>query len=188
MKTLYIMLTRNQTLFCKLITLYTHQPFAHVSLLFDNDFKYGFSFSRKNINNPFIGGFKKEDYPEWVKKFPSTSCRVYTLTVNDEVYDQLYDDVQRLYEQKDLYTYNILGVIGRCFKLRIEPKNSYFCSQFVSYLLTTHNILSFDKDPICTTAGDFIDHPSLTLLYEGSLAHLVNAPTVLVPTAIKQIS
>lgn len=188
MKTLYIMLTKNQTVFCKLITSYTKQPFAHVSLLFDSSFVEGYSFARKNIDNPFIGGFKKENYPLWVAKFPSTYCRIYTLEVEDSVYTNLLDHIHTLQLNKEDYTYNIAGVVGRCFKLRIKPKNSYFCSQFVSYMLITHGALAFDKDPICITAGDFMTHPALNFVYEGYLNKLIASPSLITSSLLENIS
>lgn len=178
MKTLYIMLTKNNTLFCKLITTFSRHPYAHVSLLFSDNFTEGFSFSRKNINNPLIGGFKLENYPLWVAKFPTTYCQIYTLEVSDSIYQNLHNTIHNLYNEKDKYTYNLVGVIGRTLHLRIAPENSYFCSQFVAYILGETDTLHFDKPHICVTPEDFATHPSLSLTYEGPLSDLLSDPTL----------
>lgn len=178
LKDLYIMLTRNETLFCKLITLYTGQTYAHSSLLFAEDFTQGYSFSRKYINNPFIGGFMLETYEPWLKKFPHSKCCVYKLQVTQEQYDEVYKMVHSFYEEREKYTYNILGVVGRVFNLEISPENSYFCSQFLAYVLQESGVLDLGKKPICVTPSDFVGHPDLTLIYEGSLSRLIKDPSL----------
>lgn len=180
MKTIYIMLTKTDSVFCHLINQYTHEPYAHVSLLFSDDFTYGYSFSRKKIRNPFIGGFMREDYLKWVVAFPNTQCQMYQLNVSDAHYEKLIQILSRFCLEQEKYKYNILGVIGRLFNLKIEPKYSYFCSQFVSYILSEAGILKFDQEPILTTAKDFRTHPNLELIYEGFLTDLLANPIGLV--------
>lgn len=178
MKKLYIMLTKTESVFCTLIKSYTREPYAHVSILFSNDFKFGYSFSRRNIKNPFIGGFMREDYIKWTDQFPQTECQIYESEVSDEKYTLLYDKMQAYYSEKEKYGYNFIGVVGYLFKLKIEPKNKYFCSQFASYILDETDILHLGKEPICTTAGDFREHQDLTLIYEGNLRKLLEHPMV----------
>lgn len=176
MKKLYIMLTKTDSVFCSLIKSYTREPYAHVSILFSDDFKFGYSFSRKNIKNPFIGGFMKEDYIKWTKQFPHTECQMYELEISDEKYNVLYDKMQVYYTERKKYKYNVLGVIGYLFGVKIEPKNRYFCSQFASYILEETDILHFEKEPILTTAGDFRRRDDLRLIYEGNLRKLLEHP------------
>ena len=176
MKTIYIMLSKTESVFCSLITSYTREPYAHVSLLFDDDFSNGYSFSRKKIRNPFIGGFMNENYARWVEAFPATECLIYTLNVTDESYALLKHQVKCFKYNQQKYKYNILGVIGYMFNIKLQPKNSYFCSHFVSYILRESKALYFDKDPFFTTAGDFRRHPDLHLIYGGYLNKLVDNP------------
>lgn len=176
MKTIYIMLTKTESVFCSLITSYTREPYAHVSLLFTDDFSNGYSFSRKKIHNPFIGGFMNENYPRWVAAFPQTECLMYTLDVTDESYNMLRSQIAAFMAEQDKYTYNTLGVISYMFNIKIHPKNSYFCSHFAAHILRETGALYFDKDPFFTTAGDFRKHPDLHLIYEGYLNKLVDNP------------
>ncbi|MEF9959720.1 MAG: hypothetical protein RR448_00785 [Niameybacter sp.] len=186
MKTIYIMLTKTESVFCYLIKRYTHEPYAHVSLLFNDDFTCGYSFSRKKVRNPFIGGFKEEDYVKWVAAFPKTECQMYELTISDTQYTKLLDVLSPFLNEPTKYKYNILGVIGRLFHIKIEPKHSYFCSQFVSYILSKADIIHFDKKPILTTAKDFRTHSDLNLIYEGFLNALLDDPQGLVSSYITQ--
>lgn len=176
MKTVYIMLSKTESVFCSLITAYTHEPYAHVSLLFDDDFSNGYSFSRKKVRNPFIGGFMNENYPRWVQAFPGTECLMYTLEVTDESYLLLKAQIECFKSEQDKYKYNRIGVLGYMLNIKLQPKNSYFCSHFVTYILREAKALYFDKDPFFTTAGDFRKHPNLHLIYEGHLNKLVDNP------------
>lgn len=180
MKTIYIMLTSTDSVFCHLIKHYTHEPYAHVSLLFSQDFNYGYSFSRKKISNPFIGGFMREDYVKWIAAFPGTQCQIYQLNISNPQYEKLTSLLSQFCMEQEKYKYNILGVVGRLFNLKIEPNYSYFCSQFVSYILSEAGILKFEQEPILTSAKDFRIHPDLQLIYEGYLNQLLDNPKDLV--------
>ena len=180
MKTIYIMLTSTESVFCHLIKQYTPEPYAHVSLLFSQDFNYGYSFSRKKIRNPFIGGFMREDYINWVAAFPKTQCQIYQLDISKVQYEKLIAILSNFFIEQEKYKYNILGVVGRLFNLKIEPDYSYFCSQFVSYILSEAGVLTFEQEPILTTAKDFRIHPDLQLIYEGFLDRLLDDPEGLV--------
>lgn len=175
MKKVYIMLSKTDTIFCSLIQRYTKEPYAHVSLLFSDDFKFGYSFSRKKVKNPFLGGLMKEDYFKWVEAFPETDCLMYELEITSKQHQALITIVDRFYSKQQQYKYNLPGVIGNLFHIKIAPKNRYFCSQFVSTVLEEAGILSFDKDPLFVTAIDFKNHPRLNLIYEGSLMALLHA-------------
>ncbi|MGL4344854.1 MAG: hypothetical protein ACRCTE_06640 [Cellulosilyticaceae bacterium] len=175
MKKIYIMLSKTNTVFCSLIQTYTKEPYAHVSLLFSDDYLFGYSFSRKKVNNPFFGGLMKEDYFKWVAAFPETECLMYELTVSSQQYASLYSLTQSFYAEKEKYKYHLLGVIGHLFNIKISMENRYFCSQFVATLLGQTGILSFDKDPLFITAADFKAKPELTLIYEGNLMELLHS-------------
>lgn len=180
MKTIYIMLTSTNSVFCHLIKYYTKEPYAHVSLLLSHDFNYGYSFSRKKIHNPFIGGFMREDYVKWVGAFPKTQCQIYQCHISDLQYQKLTTLLSKFCREQEKYKYNIAGVIGRLFNLKIEPDDHYFCSQFVSYILSASNILKFEQEPILTTAKDFRTHPDLQLIYEGYLNDFLSDPEALI--------
>ncbi|OON95620.1 MAG: hypothetical protein ATN36_08030 [Epulopiscium sp. Nele67-Bin005] len=173
MKTIYILLTRTDTVFSKVITRFSHEPFAHTSLLFDENFASGYSFSRKKLNNPFIGGLVCEDYPKWTGAFPNTFCRVYKLHTTDEKFEHLQQILEKWFAQQDIYGYNLRGVVGRLFNIDLEPKNKFFCTQFISTVLMEADILHFDTPPIQVIVRDFKNHPDLTLIYEGYLTSLL---------------
>ena len=174
MKKIYIMLSKTNTILCSLIQSYTKEPYAHVSLLFDDNFLFGYSFSRKKVHNPFLGGFMKEDYIKWVAAFPETECLIYQLKIKDTQWNHIHQKVLSFYAHKEKYRYNRLGLLTYMMGIHIKPKDRYFCSQFVSYILQDANALSFNKAPEFTTAKDFKNHPALSLIYEGNLKALLH--------------
>lgn len=64
----YILLTDTGTLFTKFIRLYTHQPYNHASIAFTSDLSEIYSFGRKHMRNPFVGGLCGRKYRNWFIK------------------------------------------------------------------------------------------------------------------------
>lgn len=173
MREIHILLTHTHTYFSRMITCYTKEPYAHASIVMNARCDIGYSFGRKWLRNPFIGGFNIEKYLDWVLIFPNTQCCLYSLQVTDEQYEQLELKLANMVKHKSKYKYNLLGVLGRCLDIKIKRNNTYFCTQFVATLLEELNILKFKKEPICVTARDFQEHGDLTKSYEGYLKDIV---------------
>lgn len=57
----YIVLSKTQTLPSRVIKLWTREPYAHTSLAMDVELKEMYSFARKHLHNPFDCGFINED-------------------------------------------------------------------------------------------------------------------------------
>ena len=57
---IYIVLTYTGTVLSKIIKLYTHCEFSHVSISLDKNLEHMYSFGRLNPYNPFKGGFVQE--------------------------------------------------------------------------------------------------------------------------------
>lgn len=53
----YIVLSKTQTLPSRVIKLWTREPYAHTSLAMDVELKEMYSFARKHLYNPFDCGF-----------------------------------------------------------------------------------------------------------------------------------
>ncbi|OON97118.1 MAG: hypothetical protein ATN32_05860 [Candidatus Epulonipiscium fishelsonii] len=173
MKSIYLMVTRTNTAFCRALMKASKEPYPHVSLVLDEDFATGHSFSRLKIHNPLVGGLKHEEYTQWLTKFPSTVCKIYKMDITQNQYDKLNKVLDKWYSRGNVYGYNLRGVVGRKFNVNIHPKNRYFCSHFVSQILREADILYFDKPPICTLASDFMNHEKLELIYDGTLKDLL---------------
>ncbi len=164
---IYILFTDTGTLFTKLIKLYTKRKYNHASLSFDAGLMDVYSFGRKQMWNPFNGGFVKEDVRRGL--FKNASCAIYSLTVTDEQMTKIKSFVQEFINQKENYRYNFLGLFGFIMNKPINRKQALFCSQFVATALETCSIVQFEKPTSLVAPGDLQRLPGLKLEYEGKL-------------------
>lgn len=171
MYTIYIMLTKSGTLLSNLIHVYTKTPYSHVSISLDEDLEEVYSFGRYNPYNPVWAGFIKEEIREngTYCRFPDTKCAIYSLDINKNQYEKLLEEIERFKKEGEKYRYNMLGLLGVMFKRPINRKNKYFCSQFVSEVLTRSEIDLINKETGLVIPDDFRHCKDLELVYEGHL-------------------
>lgn len=170
-KNVYIVLTQTQTYPARAIRFYTHEPYAHASIAFDEDLEEMYSFARKGIYNPFNAGFIREHLDRGIfGRFSSTSCGIYRLQVTDEQCLRLKKLIEKFNLNKEVYSYNYLGLIGAAFNIPIQSKNKYFCSQFVAYVLEESGIHIFDKSYALVKPRDIRINPRLKSVYQGKLS------------------
>ena len=60
-KMIFLVVSDTGTILTRLIKAYTKTPYNHASISFDAELSEVYSFGRKTVYNPFIGGFVKED-------------------------------------------------------------------------------------------------------------------------------
>jgi hypothetical protein len=171
-KQVYLLLSNTGSLLTKLIKLYTKKPYNHASLAFDSHLAEVYSFGRKTVRNPFIGGFVKEDVKAGL--FIQADCAIYSITVTEEQIQKMNHYLQEIEAQKKHYRYNFLGLFGVLFNKSIKRKNAFFCSQFVAFLLKESNIIDFDKPPSLITPHDLQNSSKFQFVYEGKLKNYHN--------------
>lgn len=171
---IYILLTYSGSMLSKVINKKTKEPYSHVSISLDEELKDLYSFGRLRPNNPIIAGFVKEDIINGTyARFPKTTCAIYSLEINKKQYNKLMRELRKFILSERKYRYNFIGLVGALVNYPIERKYNYFCSQFVSTLLTSSGIILIDKKAGLTAPRDFRESNQLNLLYEGKL-HLYN--------------
>lgn len=166
-KKIYLLLTDTGTLFSKLIKCYTKKPYNHASIAFDGELSTVYSFGRKKPKNPFLCGFVQEDMlSDWFRR---ANCAIYSLTVTEAQFYQIKSYIRELEIQKELYRYNLLGVLGVLFNKPIERKNAFFCSQFVATVLKQCNVIDFKKNVSLIKPHELPYTAAFQLVYEGKL-------------------
>lgn len=175
-KTLYILLTDTGSILTKLIKLYTKQRYNHVSLSFDKKLREVYSFGRKNMKNPFKGGFVRENTKEGL--FKEATCAVYSISVTEDQLERIQDYIKGIEKDKDEYRYNFLGLFGFLMKKPIKRNHAFFCSQFVASSLQQGGILDSRIEPALLAPSDIQEHEGLRLIYEGKLKHYLHEDTV----------
>lgn len=143
MRKVYIVLTYTGTILSKLVKLYTHKEFSHVSISLDEKLNEMYSFGRLNPYNPFWGGFVHENKNKGTyKRFSKTKTRIYSLQVNDEQYEDLKKIIEEIRTQNEIksYKFNVIGLAAVMFHLRIKRERGFYCAEFVKYCLDESKI------------------------------------------------
>lgn len=163
----YIVLTDTGTLFTRLIKRYTKKPYNHASVAFDKELKEVYSFGRKRLHNPFIGGFVTENMRSGL--FKQADAAVYALSVSKADIYKMKHYINNIETEKDAYHYNLIGLLGVPFNTPIKRKKAFFCSQFTANVLQHSEQIVFVKDAALMTPHDLTDIADLNLVYEGKL-------------------
>ena len=168
MKQIYIILTSTGTLLSRIIRLYTHDEFSHVSISLSLDMSQMYSFGRLYAYNPFIGGFVHEYIHKGTfKRFSKTKSSIYYLTIDDDQYKKIQDTIEEFKQQKDKFKFNLNGLLAVGFKKKIKKENSFYCAEFVKYV--------FDKAGIKTNLPELVrpesfkDIDGISEIYHGLL-------------------
>lgn len=170
-KEIYILLTHSGSILSKLINFYVRRSYTHVSIGLDKDLDQLYSFGRLRPYNPVLGGFVREDLLNGTyNRFPNTKCALYALNVTEDQYERLEAEIERFKLDQGKYKYNLLGLVGVIFNRPIQREYSYFCSQFVTEVLTNSGINIIEKTPGLTSPIDFLECKELEIVYEGALS------------------
>lgn len=141
MKKIYIVLTHTGTTLSKIIKTYTKDEFSHVSIALDNKLQEMYSFGRLHPYNPFWGGFVHEYIDKGTyKRFYKTMARVYSYEVTEEQYEKLKNNIKQIEANKEDYKFNIVGLVAVGFHKKIGKEKSFYCAEFVKYVIEKANI------------------------------------------------
>ena len=100
MKQIYLLFSKTQTLPSRLIFAIKGGKFTHVSLSLLPDTNEFYSYARRKIHNPLIGGFIVENIHSGIMaRYPDSICSIYSLEVTDEIYENIEGVVLRLKEE-----------------------------------------------------------------------------------------
>lgn len=172
MKEINIVLTQTNTIISKALKAVSKKPYNHISISFDDDCKTMFSFGRKIIWFPLIGGFVKENVNSGIfKMYPDTKCKIYKLEVSDVDYNTIIGRLGKFLAEPDSFRYSILNLFLIYLNIPFQRHYYYVCSSFVTYLLW--GIVPFKKE-ISLVIPDDYNELELKEIYEGKLAEYVN--------------
>ena len=141
MKNIYIVLTYTGTILSKIIKVYTGDEFSHVSVSLDRKLQHMYSFGRLNPYNPFIGGFVHEKTNKGTfKRFKNTRSKIIEISVEDEQYEFLKQNLKEFKNDRRIYKFNVLGLFAVGVNKRIKADKSFYCAEFVKYVLEKSEI------------------------------------------------
>lgn len=178
MKTIYILLIRSSTILSKMVHLVTSAPYTHVSISFNESLQPLYSSSRKNGETLFPAGPCTEPFHKgYLSRHPKIPCALYELEVTDEVYDAAKAEVERIIENADDYSFNVIGLFLCQLRIPYRRKGHYFCSQFVGEVLRHSNAVELPKDTSLMRPIDYTKLPKLICKFKGALCDLVRMRT-----------
>ena len=168
MKKIYIVLTHTGTTLSKIIKNYTNDEFSHVSISLDSELKEMYSFGRLNAYNPFWGGFVHEGINFGTfKRFKKTVCRIYALDVTEEQFNNVKGIIEYIKHSKQLHNFNVIGLFAVGFNMRISFENSFYCAEFVKYVLDKSDIKN--NLPEMIRPEDLKKLENSSIIYDGLL-------------------
>lgn len=169
-KKLYIVISQTGTAFSRILRFITGEEYNHASISLEDDLSLMYSFGRVNPYNPFFGGFVTES-PNFgtFKRFSNTKVIVLSIDISDKTYYDMADRLKDMYERKDEYSYNYLGVYLAAFKIHRKKKNCYYCSEFVRDFLQNYSINGSLTLNGIVHPMDFLKIPDSKDMYYGKL-------------------
>ena len=169
-KNIYLVFSKTGTMFSHLISLCTHEEYAHVSISLDDSFTNMYSFGRLNPEKILPAGFVHENLYDGVfAMFPNSRCLIYKVKVTEEQFNKLKYEISLFEKNKDSLRYNVLGTSLIYLNRPIKRKNYYFCSEFVAEVLINSGIFITNKKPQEIFPLDLLSIENKSLIYEGYL-------------------
>lgn len=172
-KNIYLFLCSSQTYVSRAIRFSTADTYTHISLSFVDDLSVMYSFARKNIKYPLPAGFINENiHAGFFKLNYQMPCALYKIQVSEEAYGLAQAAIAEMALHSDDYRYNILGLFLCRMNISYRRERHYFCSQFVSEILTQSQALHLPKAPGLMHPADFTRLPEVECLFTGTVAQL----------------
>lgn len=164
---IYIVLTNTGTVLGNCIKLYTKETYNHSSIVLDPNLKRVYSFGRKQVHNPFIGGFVREDFQQ--RFFDKTWAQIYRVELSQIQLEIIWQQLLAFKLRQEELRYNFLGLIGIACHQIWPRQDAYFCSQFIAYLLEQSTVVHFNKPCYLITPTDLIKSIPAELIFEGAI-------------------
>jgi hypothetical protein len=152
-----ILLTKYSSNFSKAFGLVSGYRYTHASIGLDGVNKRFFSFNSKKGFSIELPERKKKDEP----------CIMYRLTVTQEAYQDILERIHFFEGNPERYRYNYIGVALCLLRIPFKFRNRYFCSQFVSELLSLSGAASLRKRPEVYLPGFFRQEAGFEVFIKG---------------------
>lgn len=150
MKQVYIMCSHSGTNISKFLRFFTRKKYTHISISLGDDLHTFYSFARRKLNNPFIGGLVVEHPNEGVYgKYKDAICAIYKIKVTEEQYEKIKNLLVNMLADYDRYTYSYISVPLLFFRIPLRRRYKFTCSQFVAYLLEKNGVNIGTRYELC---------------------------------------
>lgn len=168
---IYILVSQTGTTISKILKIFTRKPYNHVSVACKEDLSEMYSFCRNKPERPLPATFNKEIIGEGtLGKYSFIPCELYRLPVTADQKILFMKNLENFKRNREIYSYNCIGLGFMFFNIAFSRKNKFVCSQFVGYMLEKSGIESHIRKPVCLqTPEDFRHIQGAELIYRGNL-------------------
>lgn len=132
---LYLMLSRTATGMGKIIRLFTHYEYNHVSLTLDPTFQHWVSFARYVQGVPLAGGFVMETARRFRSMEGPIPVKIFRIELCESCYQQLVHLFAMAGSQDSGLIYNTLGALATVVGCRFPLPGAYTCLDFAGTIL-----------------------------------------------------
>ncbi len=172
-RTVYLLLTRSETYFSRLIHHFTDGEFTHASLGLEGPGGAFYSFARKDPRRVLPAGLIQERVDRgFFSMHPHIPCCLYALTVSEDTYQFLCRRLRAMYANRERYHYNLLGTLACFFRLPLVRRHHKFCSEFVAELLYESGAVEWGKQPALIRPMDICRLERLRPIHRGEVGSL----------------
>lgn len=169
-KEIYLVITQTGSIVSRMLRRITGAEYNHVSVSLESDLHYMYSFGRRYAYFPWWGGFVRESTEfGTMKRFSDTMAVVLAISVSDDTYDKVGNELSAMLENKDEYYYDSIGLLLAGFKIIYKRKRHYYCSDFVRDLLVRFDIEGSELFEPIVQPVHFLDIPDGNVIYRGRL-------------------
>lgn len=173
MKSIYVLLTRSESLLSKAIQLVTDDPYTHVSIAFNRCLSPLYSFARKYAAVPLPAGLVMEHlHTGFFARHRDMPCALLELQVEEAVYNSARQKVEQMTQQSKLYQYSVVGLLLCQLAIPHERQRHFFCSQFVGEILQQSGAVTLPKPAPLMRPTDYDLMPGFFCLFRGRLEAL----------------
>ncbi|MBR2387273.1 MAG: hypothetical protein IKB02_00745 [Clostridia bacterium] len=173
MKKIYILLSSTGTIPAKAVRLFTRRKFSHVSIALVPSVEKFYSYARRKIHNPLIGGLVEENTNSGVfGLFPDSNCELLELEVSDKVYDDIVKIIDFYFENYEKCTYKFSALVPMALGIEQKLKFKMTCSQFVAMLLEKTGACTLPRHSSLMRPCDFLEIEGAKSIFKGALRDL----------------
>ncbi len=171
-KNVYVFLCGTKTKVSRLVQFFTCRYLSHSALSLDDKFDNMYTFGRFTLK-AFPSGFNVEDIRKNIlKKHEDCKCKVLRLSVTEEQFDGIKNEIEKYNAEREKYKYAVAGVVLCFFRIPARFRYRRFCSQFVADVLTDGAGIKMPRKPALMRPNDFTALEGAEVVFEGTIKGL----------------
>lgn len=132
---LYLMVSRTDTNIGKIIRVFSHYPYNHVSLSIDPNLREWVSFGRFRKDTPLYAGFIRETAERYLSQSGDTPIRLFRIEISEGKYLQLQKLFANAGYGETRLIYNLYDAIASSIHMKVPIRGAYTCLSFASMVL-----------------------------------------------------